>query len=513
MWEQTKTRTARGATLLALALLAISDFAGAQSGSAVPQPSAAEFSIPLLSPEQMTADDQAAAQRQQQTIAQSAQFYGYTLDSSYAYREIACPVAPNHLLLAYEATSPNGSVSRFTAVVLRGVEEKTSARHPVAQIIPILHFGVVPFGPAIANPHSIEVFNSGVANAPSATEVLAATQAGNQPLLVRALCYLAMVGEEPAALRSPGLEQATIHAPVPALVFQDRGKIRQMISIRSAPSSYQVWALTFQSGGKLLSAVRTEHPIDRTPLVLNAANTGSPVEPTSPTTPTTANSAPSQVFAEPATSTPVTPEPATSAPAAPTAARVEPAAAAPTHAPPVAPALTSPSVTAEAAKHPVPPTPPPAAATPTAAAPPGSTPAPASANAEVPQPPSPPSPAENTAPVTEPVTAPVSSPVAPAVEPIPPAAPPVAPANPPHPPSAGPTPAASAVAQPPVTPAAPAPAAIPAAPIPAATAMAMLPIVKPSPPPPPGRFVPNPPPPPSRFIPDSALKTPPHLPQ
>src|SRR5271170_4892367 len=173
---RTRPRTARGAALLALALLATSEVAGAQSGPAKPQPSAAEFSIPLLSPEQMTADDQAAAQRQQQTIAQSAQFYGYTLDSSYAYREIACPVAPNHLLLAYEATSPNGSVSRFTAVVLRGAQEETAARHPAAQIIPILHFGVVPFGAAIANPHSIEVFNSGVANAPSATEVLAATQ-------------------------------------------------------------------------------------------------------------------------------------------------------------------------------------------------------------------------------------------------------------------------------------------------------------------------------------------------
>ena len=89
-----------------------------------------------------------------------------------------------------------------------------------------------------------------------------------------------MVGEEPAALRSPGLEQATIHAPIPTLVFQERGNIRQLISVRGAANSYQVWALTFRPGGKLLSATRAEHPIDRTPLVLNAANTGSPTEPT-----------------------------------------------------------------------------------------------------------------------------------------------------------------------------------------------------------------------------------------
>jgi hypothetical protein len=505
-----RTRPALGAVLLAMALFTISEFARAQSSSAKPQPSPAEFSIPLLPPEQMTAGDQAAAQRQQQTIATSAQFYGYTLDSSYAYREIACPVAPDHLLLAYEATSQNGSVSRFTAVVRRGAEEESAGRHPVAEIIPILHFGVVPFGPAIANPHSINVFNSGVANAPSATEVLAATQAGNQPLLVRVLCYLAMVGEEPAALRSPGLEQATIHAPIPTLVFQGRGKIRQMISVRGAASSYQVWALTFQPGGKLLSAIRAEHPIDRTPLVLNAANTASPAEPTTPPTiPTVANSAPSQVSAEPAISTPVTHEPVTSAPAAATTARDE---SPPTPPASVAPAVTSPLATAETAKPPVLPTPPPPAAALSASAL-----TPASANAEVSRPPSPPSPAENTAPVTEPVTAPVSSPAATAVQPIAPAGRPVAVPPPsataPPSPSANPTPAASAAAQPPVTPAASAPAAIPAAPVPAASAIVMQPIVKPSPPPPPGRFVPDPPQPPSRFIPDSVLKKPPHLPQ
>ena len=178
----------------------VSEFAGAQSASATPQPPAAEYSIPLLSPEQMSADDQAVALRQQLAIAESAQFYGYTLDSSYTYRQMGCPVAPNHLLLAYEATSPNGSISRFTAVVRRGSQGETTGRQIPPQIIPILHFGVVPFIPAIANPHSIEVFNAAISPAPSAIEVLSATQAGSQPLLVRALCYLAMVGEEPAAL-------------------------------------------------------------------------------------------------------------------------------------------------------------------------------------------------------------------------------------------------------------------------------------------------------------------------
>ncbi len=502
-----RIRPARGATLLALVLLITTRFAGVQTRSTPSRTEATQLSVPLLSREQMTADDRAAAEAQQQTIATSAQFYGYTLDSSYSYREIACPVAPDHLLLAYEATSPNGSVSRFTAVVRHGAEEETVGRHSFALIIPILHFGVVPFVPAIANPHSIEVFNAAISTTPTAIEVLSDTQAGKQPLLVRSLCYLAMVGEEPAALRSPGLEQATIHAPIPTLVFQDRGKIRQSISIRSSPNSYQVWALTFQSAGKLLSATREQHPIDRTPIVLNAANNGSPAEPTTPpTTPTTANRAPSQVSAQPAISTPVTPEPADLRLSCPRpSGGIRQLLQLP---PPVPPAPTAPLATAETAKPPALPTPPPAFAAPTAP----------SANAEVSQPPSPPSRAENTAAVTEPVTAPASSPAASMVQPVAPAIP--AMAAPPSPT----TKPASAVAPAPTVPeatsatmeatqpAAPASAAFPAA-VSAATATVMQPIVKQSPLAPPGRFIPNPPQPPSRFIPDSALKTPPHLPQ
>ena len=193
-----------------------------------------------------------------------------------------------------------------------------------------------------------------------------------------------MVGEEPAALRSPGLEQATIHAPIPTLVFQGRGKIRQLISVRSAPSSYQVWALTFQAGGKLLSATRAEHPIDRTPLVLNAANTGSPSVPTTPA-PRRPRIRSKSVSAEPAISTPVTPEPTTSAPAAATAAsRIR---ADCSHPPrrrcPLRPHLLA---TAEAAKPPALPTPPPTPSQSQRLAAPTAT---ASANAEVSQPPSP----------------------------------------------------------------------------------------------------------------------------
>ncbi len=434
----------------------------------------------------MAPDDRATAQSWQSAIANSAQFYGYTVDSSYSYREIGCPVAPNDLLLAYQAASPNGSVSRFTAVVRRAAEEETAGSHPVAQIIPILHFGVVPFIPAIANPHSIEVFNAAISPAPSATEVLSANQEGNQPLLVRALCYLAMVGEEPAALSSPPSSQATIHAPIPTLVFQNKGKIRQQVSIRSSANDYQVWALTFQSGGRLLTATRQEHPIDRTPLVLNAANSGAPAAPNGATAiPTPVPHAePAAQAAEPPTST----------------APVAEAAAMPT---PSTPPANPPAVEAS---------------TPIA---PSATATPANiAKVEPRQPEPPPSPVETKVPTAEPETAPVSALAESTVEPVAPATPAMAaqpqPASLPTPPAPEPTAAAPPAPQPPSTPAEPAvaaPAAISAPPAPALAWVATPPVVKPSPPLPPGRFIPNPPQPPSRFIPNSALKTPPHLPQ
>jgi hypothetical protein len=465
-------------TLLSLAILAVGKFAVAQSGTTAYRQAALQLSVPLISPQQMTADDRAAAQSWQPAVASSAQFYGYTVDSSYKYRQIACPVAPDNLLLAYEATAPNGSVSRFTAVVRRRAEEETAGSHPVAQIIPILHFGLVPFVPAIADPHSIEVFNTAISPAPSATEVLSANQAGNQPLLVRALCYLAIVGEEPAALESPSSDQATIHAPGPTLVFQNRGKIRQQVSIRSSQNSYQIWALTFQSGGKLLTATRQEHPIDRTPLVLNAANSGAPAGSTG----TIAISPGAAQISPP--SPPLTPALAPVAPATAVTAPASPAE-------PIAPALAAPT----------------AATTATAA---------------IPVQPAPPPPtAETPAPITEPATTPVSGPPTSLVEPIAPATPAMAaPASPPAAPMPAPSAPEPATAvstpqpvSPPAATAVSVPIAITAPPAPAAAFVATPPVVKLSPPQPPGRLIQNLPQPPGRFIPDSALKTPPHLPQ
>src|SRR5271170_6810419 len=161
----------RSTSLLALCLACATISAVAQSKLSQAQLSPANLnghqpaSVPLLPPAQMPAADAQLAVLSQDAIARSAEVYGYTLDSSSSYREIACPFAPRDLLLAYESALPNGAISRFSAILSRDGGSGSAGRSPV-QIIPILHFGVVPFVPAFSNPHSIEVFNQAVTAAP-----------------------------------------------------------------------------------------------------------------------------------------------------------------------------------------------------------------------------------------------------------------------------------------------------------------------------------------------------------
>ena len=502
-----RPRPACGAALVALAMLAVSEFAGAQGAPAIPQTPATEYSISLLPPEQMTADDQAVAQRQQPAIAESAQFYGFTLDSSYTYRQMACPVAPNHLLLAYEATSPNGSISRFTAVVRRGSQSEVTGRQ-----IPRSDHPHSPFRSSALHPRhrqpaldrglQLERLPSAQRNRglvgnpdgkPAASSARTLLSRHGRRRAGRAPFSIIGSGDHPRAHPNACLQKS--REDTPAHLHPQRA------------GAYQVWALTFQAGGKLLTATRAEHPIDRTPLVLNAANSGSP----SVSTGTTA--VPSS--AAPISSAPMTPKPSPHPPAAITAV-VAPTAPAEPIAPGVEPSAAPTLATAAAAATPTPPAP---AANPPAEVPTPAAPTATAAKVEVSPLAAPPPPAEVTAPVTHPATTPVSAPAAAStVEPVAPATPAAASVSSPQPLSVPttvkPEPAAAATLtpQPPSPPSAPAAtaaasAAIAPPPPPAVVSVATPLVVKPSPPLPLGRFIPNPPQPPSRFIPDSALKT------
>jgi hypothetical protein len=450
LFELPLIRRRRRLTAICLLATAFVAFGALSAGAQTTPATAQSIAIALLPLQQMSPEHARLAINMQDSVARSAGIYGYTLDSSYDYREIACPFAPHDVLLAYESVSPNGAISRFTAILSPG---DSSGRSPV-QIIPILHFGVTPFVPAYSSPHSVETFNQAVDAAPVGSAALAEIKAGRAPIVLRGLCYLAMVGAEPSALRSPSLEAATFQAPVPTLQFLEKGRTRQLISIRSSATTYQVWALAFSSGGRLMAASREERPVDRTPQLLEAA---------------TPASTPSLSTPAVAASNPPVPSPPMERPAAAMSPESQPAA-------PVAPApISAPSAAAASASR--------ESESPATSAP-GAVSA-VSQPAAVAAPP----PVTSSAVIAE---SPMAQPALPAKEAV--VAPPV-PATPLAP-----------VAATMVTP--PSPSTMPAAP--AANSLRATQIMIPEPP---HRFIPDPPPPPRRFIPGSALQTPPHLSQ
>jgi hypothetical protein len=236
------------------------------------------IAIPLLTPAQMSSSDASVAAANQASVSRSAQIYGYDLDPSWSYRQIACPVAPKHVILAYESIGPRGVASRFTAIVRRESEQGMVAPRGGAEIIPIVHFGVVPFIPVYANPHTFEVFNRIV---PSARPV-PSSLSGDDPLLVRSLCFTAMIGEPPTLIRSPSLDKATLRAPVPTVLFLENRIVKTRFSVRNSEAGYQVWTLTFSSTGKLIVANKEEHPPDTMAPAFNAATTQTPNPETDP---------------------------------------------------------------------------------------------------------------------------------------------------------------------------------------------------------------------------------------
>jgi len=308
-----------------------------------PMDASQSISIPLLAPGKMSSSDAAVVAASQAGISRSAQIYGYVLDSSWTYRQIGCPFASKHLLLSYESTSPRGVASRFTAILRRGTEKEIAAGHTGVEIIPILHFGVVPFSPAEANPHTFDVFNQVVV--PPVYPVPSALSPDN-PLLLRSLCFTAMIGEPPSLLRAPSLDPATFRAPVPTVLFLENRVVRTRFSVRNSEATYRVWTLTFSSSGKLVAAEKYDHAIDANVPLLNAAATQSPNLETTPSTGSSsiAPNAPESASLPPQ---PMTPPPAAAA-SQPTTLEVSTAATA------VAPTTPSPASTQPVATVPAP---------------------------------------------------------------------------------------------------------------------------------------------------------------
>lgn len=110
--------------------------------------------------------------------------------------------------------------------------------------------------------------------------------ADREALLLRSLCFMAMTGGPSRVLRTPALDPATLHAPVPTVQFAPNGSVKQLFSVRNSESTYQVWTLTFSGAGKLLAANSEEYGIrakSRTRMAMAAGSTSS--GPSLPSTP------------------------------------------------------------------------------------------------------------------------------------------------------------------------------------------------------------------------------------
>ena len=209
-------------------------------------------SLVRLTPAEMSVSDVAIVAARADDIARSAQIYGYALDRTFSYSQAVCPAATGSILLMYESSSSGGGISRFSAVVPR----VKSGRG--IEIVPVRIMGAAPFEPAWRNPHSYAVFN----------QMISPDWRGEgrgDRFLELGLCYMAVVGEPPSALRTPSLMLATIHAPEPTLrVLSDEG-LEEVFSVRVDETQYDVWTLAFSRSGALIRADREVHRTDTAP--------------------------------------------------------------------------------------------------------------------------------------------------------------------------------------------------------------------------------------------------------
>lgn len=204
-------------------------------------------------PGQLDPADAARLHAQARAIAGEAAFFGYNLHASgWTWNEAVCPVFPDHLLLHYQRTAPDGGVSLFTALVPRraSAHRVSSSDQDRVYVVPILYRGATPFQSAEGSERSIAVFNRVVP-----ADVAAQALQPDGHWLVLSLCYADMVGAEAHAVQRAGGDLALALAPLPTLHIAEGGPTSEVVfTDRSTPHHYLVWTLTFTDKGRLRAA-------------------------------------------------------------------------------------------------------------------------------------------------------------------------------------------------------------------------------------------------------------------
>lgn len=234
-----------------LALLMVWSIGAIGRAQTLPESAPRQTGLDLRNRSQMTAQDSQVVLQRTQDIAHSAEFYGYSLDSSWTYQQTLCPIAPNHVLLNYTRTEANGSLSNFSAVVPR--------QSGVVEIFPILRSGISPFAQQWGE-HSYAVFNRLVAQERIGMKRLDMSSAFSMPWKDLALCYVALVTTPEKNAQAPFQLASEVTVSI-----HDRGQPDVGFTASDTNMSYSNWSLKFSSNGLLLKAFRDQHSVLYTP--------------------------------------------------------------------------------------------------------------------------------------------------------------------------------------------------------------------------------------------------------
>lgn len=180
-------------------------------------------------PEQMDRADRAVAEAVGSDIDAQAAEQGYDLHSgAWSYREILCPVFPQHFFLRFELNQGANDRSLFTATVERAGGE--------VHVIPILRRGYSTYSGAPNSAVTVAVFNRVIDEEHSDPQ---------RAWIALGMCYAALAGGNPNMTSgqqnrpgSPGT------APIIAL-DGDRAELRLLDGSGDAPAE---WRLTFEKG-------------------------------------------------------------------------------------------------------------------------------------------------------------------------------------------------------------------------------------------------------------------------
>lgn len=184
----------------------------------------------------------ANAQQQRAGIASAARIYGYDLAAGdWTLDQVQCPVMPKMSLLHYRESFPDGTESRFTAVVPLGDGGRV-------HIVPVLYRNATPYLPAPVNPRNYALFNQ-----------LVQGHAAKGTWLDLSACYAALTGAG-SGVRS---ELGIAGAPRPTVHTDPGGKIHRVtFATREGQSGYMVWSVSFDRFGRVTNTATEDESVE-----------------------------------------------------------------------------------------------------------------------------------------------------------------------------------------------------------------------------------------------------------